>query len=184
MPRINQTIHETCANSGTFWKQASESIIPDAHASTNRYPIHYFKQPLIDVNGGSGWSGSWYYNVDGDNQLESVTKIISSSQSMTRYVLEWHDEDHPIPELDTIYDQYRIQNYGGQADVETFVVLNGVIQFDGIWDDNKVYGNWAGAHGDKDRTYSNGVKIFANTWNHALDICDNNTGMTKYTRYF
>ena len=103
---------------------------------------------------------------------------------MTRYVLEWHDEDHPIPELDTIYDQYRIQNYGRQADVETFVVLNGVIQFDGIWDDNKVYEEWADAHGDKDRIYDNGIKIFANTWNHALDTYDNNARMMKYTRYF
>ena len=30
----------------------------------------------------------------------------------------------------------------------------------------------------------NGVSIYANTWNHALDIYDNNSGLTKYIRYF
>lgn len=74
---------------------------------------------------------------------------------------------------------------GRIADVETFVVLDGVIQFDGIWDEDKTYAaGWGSAHGDKDRTYSSGVEIYANTWNHALDIYDNNSGMTKYTMYF
>ena len=115
--------------------------------------------------------------------MVGVDKIVSSSQSMTRYVLEWADEDHPNPTADAIYDQIRLQNTGRIADVETFVVRNGVIEFDNIWEDDKTYAYPVGVHGDKDRTYSNGVKIYANTWNHALDIYDNNSGMSKYTRY-
>ncbi len=160
-----------------FW-----NIIPYVQATTNQYPISEFVQPLVDVTGGSGLSGFVYYNVNGDNQLIGVDKIISSSQSMTRYVLEWQDEDDPNPTLDAIYDQYRLQHFGRIADVETFVVLDGQIQFDGIWDQGNGYG--ISAHGDKTRTWSNGVTIYANTWNHALDIYDNNSGLTKYIRYF
>ena len=90
----------------------------------------------------------------------------------------------PIPEFDIFYDQYRLQHHGRIADVETFVVLNGQIQFDGIWDEDKTYSYFIASHGDKNRNWYNDVSIYANTWNHALDIYDNNSGLTKYIRYF
>lgn len=159
-----------------------EKSSPSKYA-TNKYPISKFYQPRDDVYGGYGDAGGWYI-VNGGNQLIGVDKIVSSYQSMTRYVLEWKDEDHPNPTLDAIYDQIRLEQYGRIADVETFIVKNGVIEFDYIWDEDKKYGDFFGAHGDKDRTYKNGVKIYANTWNHALDIYDNNRGMSKYIKYF
>ncbi len=171
-----QVINETVEVDG-MW-----NLIPEAQATTNQYQISRFVQPSVDVFGGTGWTSHVYYNVNGGNQLISVDKIVSSSQSTTRYVLEWQDEDDPSPILDSIYDQYRLVHHGRITDVETFVILNGQIQFDDIWDRGNGYG--ISAHGDKTRTWYSGVSIYANTWNHALDIYDHNSELTKYIRYF
>ena len=42
-------------------------LIPEADASSNQYPINYFKQPRVDVYGGSGFDGSNFpYIVNGE----------------------------------------------------------------------------------------------------------------------
>ena len=153
--------------------------LPEAYAIGNPFPINSWKQLTVDRNGGSGTdSAGNYYDVNGGNQFTTLTTSYTSSE--VTYTLKFNDEDHPDPATDASYDAWRSIYYGRTYDLESFKVDNSGIHFSSIWDNNKPYAEYWGQHGDVNRNYYDGVSIYvSNVWNHAMDIYDNNPGMSK-----
>lgn len=98
------------------------------------------------------------------------------------YSLHFHDEDHPNPWVDWLYDMWREIYYGRIEDIENFTVSNNMINFYHIWDNGKTYAEWWGQHGDKTRDYTIIVYV-SNVWNHAMDTLDKNPSMSKVWWY-
>jgi len=74
-------------------------------------------------------------------------------------------------------DLWREQRYSGIEDIENSV-SNGLINFDDIWDNDKIYADRWGQHGDITRDYK--IKVYvSNVWNHAMDTLDKNPSMRK-----
>lgn len=147
----------------------------------NPYPIYYWKQVTVDINGGSGYDDAGkYYNVNGNNDLYQVKAEYTAT--WIRYTLYFKDEDHPDPITDAVYDAWRWLYYGRIEDIESFTVENNTINFNGIWDNDKTYAEPIGQHGNKTRSYGTTVYV-SNVWNHAMDRYDNNPSMGKTTWY-
>lgn len=92
----------------------------------------------------------------------------------------FYDEDHPDPTIDVLYDYWRQIYYGRIQDIESFVVTNGIIDFNGIWDNNRAYAEFYGQHGAMTRSYAATSKVYvSNVWNHAMDTLDKNTNLGK-----
>ena len=78
-----------------------------AYASHNscasQQEVQYFKQVTVDITGQSGFEGG--------NQLFNVARTLLSDCSV-KYTLSFLDEDHPIPWIDSWYDDVRMDVYG------------------------------------------------------------------------
>jgi hypothetical protein len=152
------------------------------------YPIHNFVQVNPDVYGGKGRDSNINpFNVNGNNNLYQIGVENGKNciftwcyAQYTKYTLYFYDEDHPDPTIDILYDYWRQLYYGRIQDVESFVVTNGIIDFNGIWDNNRAYAEFYGQHGGMTRSYATNSKIYvSNVWNHAMDTVDKNSDMTK-----
>lgn len=163
------------------------------------YPIHYWLQVSPDIFGGSGHDVNGNaYNINGHNNLYQIG-VQNSYQPRTcifgfcygpfyntKYTLYFQDEDHPDPTIDALYDFWRIIYYGRIEDIESFVITNNVINFNGIWDNNKAFAEYIGQHGNMNRNYINSydTKVYiSNVWNHAMDTIDKNTNIGKIWWY-
>ncbi len=154
------------------------------------YPIHNFTQVLPDINGGIGRDiYSNPYNVNGKNDLYQI-RVENGKNCIftwcyaryTKYTLYFLDEDHPDPTIDILYDYWRQFYYGRIQDIESFVVTNGIIDFNGIWDNNRAYAEFYGQNGAMTRTYAANSKVYvSNVWNHAMDTLDKNKNLGKIT---
>ena len=150
------------------------------------YPIRNFTQVLPDVNGGIGRDiNSNPYNVNGNNDLYQISVENGKNciftwcyARYTKYTLYFLDEDHPDPTIDILNDYWRQIYYGRIQDIESFVVTNGIINFNGIWDNNRAYAEFYGQNGAMTRSYAANSKVYvSNVWNHAMDTLDKNTNM-------
>jgi len=152
--------------------------LPIAYATGNPYPITSWKQVTIDRDGGSGTDSSGNdYDIDGGNDFTTLSTSYTSTK--VTYTLTFDGEDHPDPDTDDWYDSYRQAVYGRSTDIESFTVDSNGIDFSGIWDEDKTFGEWYGQHGDQTRTYSSGVSIYvSNVWNHAMDTSNENSSMS------
>lgn len=146
-------------------------------------PISTIKQPLVDINGGSGTDGHGNdYNVEGGNDLYSVdvgevwlyqeeTTCPTSAlaELYTMYTLHYYDEDHRYPGWDEFYDDIRLNTYGRIEDIETFYVRksDNTICFEGIWSNDESFYPFWGQHGDE--ILSSTSTIYVTVWNHAMD---------------
>ncbi len=149
-------------------------VIGDGPA--NPYPINTWIQLAVDVYGGSGHTGIWPYDVNGNNTLYKVVVAYNSTTAI--YTLYFYDEDCPNPVLDKIYDALRKLIYGRTIDIESFYVKNGEIVFADIWSGSHPYAYPIGQHGYCARPYKPGVAVYvSNVWNHAMDTVNTNPGM-------
>lgn len=150
--------------------------------SDTPYPIHYWAQVTYDVDGGSGTDDEGNsFNVNGGNGLYQIVIYIYGDTTVV-YELHFHDEDHPNPVLDRIYDAWRKIWYGRTEDIEHFTVENGNIEFNGIYDNGHTYAHFTGQHGTATRTYTPWTTIYvSNVWNHAMDTSDKNPSLPEYT---
>lgn len=161
------------------------------------YPIHYWIQPYVDITGGSGYDGSGkYYNINGGNGLYKID--VKNGYYLgpyrilryTQYTLHYYDEDHPNPVIDWSYDFYRSLpppiGLGRIEDIETFKVVDGIVRFENIWDEEKTFAEFYGRHGTINRNYYGyWPRIYVNVWNHALDyMIDRNPNMVKIYWYY
>lgn len=163
------------------------------------YPIHYWIQVSPDIFGDSGYDVNGNsYSINGNNNLYQIG-IQNSYQPRTcilwfcygpfyntKYTLYFKDEDHPDPIIDALYDFWRLIDYGRIEDIESFVVTNSIINFNGIWDNNRAFAEFVGQHGNMNRNYINSydTKVYvSNVWNHAMDTIDKNTNIGKIWWY-
>ncbi len=155
--------------------------LPSAYGSGNPYPITSWKQVTVDRTGGSGTDSSGNsYDIDGNNDFS----LLSTSYTSTKvtYTLTFDDEDHPIESWDNFWDNWRFVQYGRTTDIESFSITSAGINFNGIWDNDKTFGEFYGQHGNKVRSYSSGSPIYiSNVWNHAMDTTNENYGMSITT---
>ncbi|MBO8175425.1 MAG: hypothetical protein H0Z18_09225 [Thermococcus sp.] len=166
-------------------------------SSSIPYPIHWWVQVNVDINGGRGIDNRANpYSVDGKNDLFEI--VVYYTSSSVQYELHFYDEDHPIPSVDSWYDDYRCEHYPGRddtygcEDIESIRVENGVIEFPTTWSriyechnnyctwTEQTYGEPIPTHESGERTYSPSVVIYiSNTWNHLMDTVDSNPSMSK-----
>ena len=147
-----------------------------AHASACTAPpsVNYFKQAVVDVNGQSGFEGG---NALFEVEREAITECY------VKYTLSFHDEDHPNPWLDDWYDQYRLDAYGRIHDIEEFYVHSGGIYIPSAWSNGQDFFTWTPTHYGTTMSHSTTIYV-SNTWNHQMDITDENPGMPKLTWLF
>ena len=142
-------------------------------------PSH-FAQPWVDITGGSGYDDAGNpYNIDGNNDLINVD-IESNPPYYTvfTYTLTFKDEDHPDPTLNSIYDKWRLIEYGRIEDIETFYAYaSGSIVFIDIWSNDKTFAYWWGSHGDN--SFPGVDTVYIAVWNHAFDVDDDNPSLSK-----
>jgi|GEM_PF-1420709 hypothetical protein len=169
-------------------------------SSSIPYPIHWWVQVRVDIDGGSGVDdGGNGYNVNGKNDLFKI--VVYYTSSSVQYELHFYDEDHPDPFWDDLYDGYRCDHYPGRddaygcEDIESIKVENGVIEFPSTFSgDYDCHGNYCEEpqtyavdgpnHYSGTRPYSSGVAIYvSNTWNHLMDTIDSNPSMEKVWWY-
>lgn len=145
--------------------------------------IFTFKQPLVDIDGGSGKDDRGNnYNVEGHNDLYRVDvdrvplfdgdtscPVTGTVEYYDMYTLYYYDEDHRDPWWDAFYDDVRRATYGRIEDIETFYVRLGdnSICFDGIWSNNEAFYPFWGQHGNAIFPYTS--TIYISVWNHAMD---------------
>ena len=154
-----------------------EFALPVAYATGNPYPINSWKQVTADIDGGSGTdSAGNSYNINGNNQLSAVQATYTSSQ--VTYTLTFADEDHPDPNWDEFWDNWRQIRYQRVADIESFTVNSDGVVFNNIWDNDRTFAEFWGQHGDNTRSYYSGMSIYvSNVWNHAMDTSNENSAM-------
>ena len=116
---------------------------------------------------------------DGNNDLLSVAKT-SVSSCLKEYELTFADEDHPVPGLDQLYDQYRIQEYGTIQDVESFFVSENYIFFVGTYSGSQGFLTSVPQHLDGTKSWASSVYV-SNTWNHMMSTHNTNSGDTLTT---
>ena len=152
-------------------------ILPTAYATGNPYPINSWKQVTVDINGGSGTdSAGNSYNINAGNQLSVLRTTYTASQ--VTYTLTFADEDHPDPNWDIFWDNWRQIQYARTTDIESFTVDSDGVVFADIWDKDKTFAEFWGQHGEKTRSYHSGVSIYiSNVWNHAMYTSNENSDM-------
>ena len=159
-------------------KQSIDWILQPAYASHNscasQSDVRYFKQVHADISGQA--------NFEGDNDLESVVKTTMSDCSV-KYTLTFTDEDHPIPWIDSWYDDIRMDVYGRITDIETFYVDDDQIEFIGVWSDEQTFYKLIPLHYTSEMSFQNTVYV-SNTWNHMMSTEDTNPSMWKTTHVF
>ena len=121
-------------------------------------------------------------NFEGDNDLESVVKTTMSDCSV-KYTLTFTDEDHPIPWIDSWYDDVRMDVYGRITDIETFYVDDDQIEFIGVWSDEQTFYKLIPLHYTSEMSFQNTVYV-SNTWSHMMSTEDTNPSMWKTTHVF
>ncbi len=157
-----------------YWADTAVRVIGDG--PTNPYPINTWIQLAVDVYGGSGHTGIWPYDVNGNNTLYKV--VVAYNSTTVVYTLYFYDEDCPNPVLDKVYDALRKLIYGRTIDIESFYIRNGEIVFADIWSGGHPYAYPIGQHGYCVRRYTPGVAVYvSNVWNHAMDTVNTNPGM-------
>lgn len=148
-------------------------ILPSAYAVCNTQPtITHFKQVKVDIDGQFGF--------EGQNELQTVEKRKLSS-CLTKYTLTFADEDYPIPGVDQVYDQIRINQYDRIEDIESFYVSNGKVVFVDSGSKNETFFivTPPGHHYDSN-AFSNTVYV-SNTWNHMMDTSNTNPNIPLKT---
>ncbi len=135
--------------------------------------ITYFVQVEEDIN------GSFFF--EGNNELYNVARE-NLSNCAVKYTLSFLDEDHPVPGIDQAYDLVRLNIYERIADVEVFYVQSNGINFLKTWSNGQDFGS-LGIHHTAIKPFSNTVYV-SNTWNHMMDVVDENTSKSKFTWLF
>lgn len=170
-------------------------------SSSIPYPIHWWVQVSVDINGGSGYDDAGnYYDVDGKNDMFNI--VVHYISDSVEYELHFYDEDHPNPRMDDIYDSYRQHEYPdrdhtyGCEDIEKIRVEEGVIGFPSTFSgDYDCHGNYCEepqtyavdgpSHESGQRPYSPDVVIYvSNVWDHLMDTIDSNPSMSKVWWYY
>lgn len=171
-------------------------------SSSIPYPIHWWVQVRVDINGGTGTdSKGHHYNVNGHNDLFKIVVYYDSDN--VKYELHFYDEDHPDPLLDAVYDKARCARYPGRdsrygcEDVESIEVKDGSIIFPTTFSTyteceyltchqvSQTYATPLPTHGYGTRPYYLSVEIYvSNTWNHLMNTVDTNPDMTKIWHYY
>ncbi len=174
-PRVVVVAPQRLGSSGGF------IVFRAVYPSDVPYSINYWAQVTYDVDGGKGTDDEGNgFDVNGGNDLYKIVIYIYSDTHVV-YELHYRDEDHPNPWLDKIYDAWRRIWYGRTEDIEQFTVENGVIEFNGIYDNGHTYAHSIGQHGTATRSYSPWVTVYvSNVWNHAMDIYDKNPSLPEY----
>src|SRR3972149_4571020 len=168
-------------------KDLRETVYSISLPANTNYPIRIFAQVRPDIYGGKGKDkNNNPFNTNGNNNLHQISVengkncILSTCNKYTKYTLYFNDEDHPDPTIDLLYDYWRQFYYGRSQDIESFIITNGVINFNDIWDNNKAYAEFYGQHGTITRNYAPNSRIFiSNVWNHAMDTFDKNPNIGK-----
>lgn len=155
-------------------------------------PVTTFKQPNIDITGGSGTDdGGYDYNINGGNDLYNVEitdeVYLDEGYCLGTFLVAtmyYYDEDHPDPSLDSSYDQYRLAVYGRLEDIETFYIRpsTNTLCFDYIWSNDKTFAYPVGQHGNN--VFSPTSTVYIAVWNHALDVNDDNPSLAKTSHYY
>jgi len=165
------------------------------------YPIHWWVQVRVDINGGTGTDGRGYqYNVDGHNDLFKI--VVYYDSTSVKYELHFYDEDHPNPSLDAVYDTLRCILYSerdnryGCEDIESIEVKDGSIIFPTTFSTypecgylfchevSQTYATPSPTHGYGIESYYPSVEVYvSNTWNHLMDTVDTNPDMVKVWYY-
>ncbi len=150
-------------------------ILPPANASycDPVQNISYFKQVQQDIDGG--------FFFEGNNELYNVARE-TLSNCVVKYTLSFLDEDHPVPGIDQAYDQLRLKIHGRIADVEVFYVQSNGINFLETYSNGQDFGS-LGIHYTTIKPFSNTVYV-SNTWNHMMDVVDENSSKSKFTWLF
>ncbi|WP_297463895.1 hypothetical protein [Thermococcus sp.] len=171
-------------------------------SSSIPYPIHWWVQVKVDINGGSGrdCDGNTY-DVDGNNNISKIVAKWSGNDVL--YEIHFYDEDVPSRSLDKIYDRIRcIRHWGrdrtyGCEDIESIEVTNGYVYFHSDWSHAPHDGHVSDLtyaccssvrdrppHVSGKRPYSSHIVIYvSNVWNHLMDTLDTNPCMTKNWGY-
>ncbi|WP_258083489.1 hypothetical protein [Thermococcus thermotolerans] len=173
-------------------------------SSSIPYPIHWWVQVKVDINGGTGTDSKGYqYNVDGHNDLFKI--VVYYDSTSVKYELHFYDEDHPDPSLNAVYDWTRCHilypgrddTYGCE-DIESIEVKDGSIIFPTTsstytecgylicHEISQTYATPAPTHGYGIKLYSSSsVEVYvSNTWNHLMNTVDTSPDMAKIWHYY
>ena len=153
--------------------------------------VFCFRQVLQDILGGRGRDDRGKpFRLKGGNRLERVRVQGLRSPRGTRYIvflMEFGDEEHPLPLVDTLYRMLRSLIFARTRDIEAIVAVlprgdppRGVAMvFPSICSGEKTFASRLGAHGTcVELVRGKRVDIYvSNVWNHAMSTRNTNPGL-------
>ncbi len=170
----------------TFWTPEELEITSNGTMIIDGYKLSFY-QVEPDIRGGKGvdYAGNKYF-MKGGNQLERlrlIPIIDLFGRKIAVLVMDFKNEEHPLPTIDTIYRGFRRIAFKRIRDIEAIALeftKDGLkIAIRGICSENKTFASRVGAHKTCiiETTKTDNSIYVSNVWNHAMATWNTNPNL-------